>query len=215
MTTAEKLLRAKTDYDEVYEAGKQALLREAWETWQDGGNRRRYQYACGDNALTWTEEMYAPIYPFICSQDVYAATSIFYSNKYITDTKVPIHIIGVRADTTFYKCSNLKRIVELHLENVVRFSNTFLQCYALEELIVTGTIDIDGFNVEDSKKLNRASIESIINALSTTTTGLTVTLSLDAVKKAFETAEGANDGNTSSTWTTLAATKPNWTISLV
>ena len=51
-------------------------------------------------------------------------------------------------------------------------------------------------------------------ALSTTTTGLTVTFSKTAVDKAFETAEGANDGSTSPEWLALVATRPNWGIGL-
>jgi hypothetical protein len=58
-------------------------------------------------------------------------------------------------------------------------------------------------------------LTNIVNALSTTTTGLFVTLRKDAVNKAFETSEGAMDGSTSDEWLALAATKANWTISLI
>jgi hypothetical protein len=61
------------------------------------------------------------------------------------------------------------------------------------------------FNVHWSPKLSKASIESIINALSSTTSGLTVTISKTAKEAVFTTEE----------WATLIATKPNWTISLV
>ena len=91
----------------------------------------------------------------------------------------------------------------------------FQNLKALEDLTVTGVIGGDGFNVQWSTLLSKASITSIINALSSTTTGLTVTLSLAAVNKAFETSTGANNGSTSTAWTTLIATKTNWTISLV
>jgi hypothetical protein len=61
------------------------------------------------------------------------------------------------------------------------------------------------FNVHWSPKLSKASIESIINALSSTTSGLTVTISKTAKEAAFTSAE----------WSALIATKSNWTISLV
>ena len=49
-------------------------------------------------------------------------------------------------------------------------------------------------------------LKSVIDALSTTTTGLSVTLSLTAVNNAFV---GGKDGTE---WQTLIATKPNWDI---
>ena len=57
-----------------------------------------------------------------------------------------------------------------------------------------------------STKLNKESITSVINRLSSGANGLTVTLSLTAVNNAFE---GGRDGTE---WQTLIATKPNWTI---
>lgn len=56
--------------------------------------------------------------------------------------------------------------------------------------------------------------KGIINGLNSEVTGQTLTLRLAAVKKAFETSEGANDGDTSETWNALVASKPNWTITL-
>jgi hypothetical protein len=62
---------------------------------------------------------------------------------------------------------------------------------------------------------------SIINALSTTTTGLTVTLSVDAVDKAFEYEYDDGEGNiildsgyNSYEWYELTQTKTNWNIVL-
>jgi hypothetical protein len=97
------------------------------------------------------------------------------------------------------------------------WTSGFAYAYLLTELILLdGTkIGVNGFNVQWSNNLSHDSIVSIINALSTTTSGLTVTLSKTAVNKAFETSDGANDGSTSTEWTTLIATKSNWTISLV
>lgn len=62
--------------------------------------------------------------------------------------------------------------------------------------------------------LNKKSITSIINALSLTTTNLTISLSKESVNRAFETTKGALDGSTSSEWASLIETKSNWTISL-
>lgn len=75
-------------------------------------------------------------------------------------------------------------------------------------------IQHNGFNMQHSKKLDKESFVSIINALSKTTTGLTVTLSLAAVNRAFETSVGANDGEKSAEWNDLIADYRNWNISL-
>ena len=113
-------------------------------------------------------------------------------------------------------CTKLHTVEGFYVsDNMTITANAFALCNELQNLTIIGTIGTSGLDLHWSNKLNKASIISVINALSTTTTGLTVTLSLAAVNKAFETNEGANDGSTSDEWTTLIATKANWTISLV
>ena len=63
-----------------------------------------------------------------------------------------------------------------------------------------------------STKLSGASIVSIIEALSTTTSGLSVTLSQTAVNNMTFPIVG-NKG-TYNSWTELEQSKTNWTISL-
>ena len=92
--------------------------------------------------------------------------------------------------------------------------NSFNQCIALENLTIGGEITKNNFNVQWSTLLSHDSIVSIINALSTTTSGLTVTVSLTAVNNAFETSQGAADGSTSEEWLSLIAARENWTITL-
>lgn len=109
----------------------------------------------------------------------------------------------------------IKKIDQIIVDEKKQYDNLFASAAALEEISITGTIGQNGFSASPCKKLNKASIESIINALSMTTSELSVTLSKTAVNKAFETSEGANDGSTSEEWSALEATKTNWTISLV
>lgn len=86
------------------------------------------------------------------------------------------------------------------------FPNAFAYAYGLKSLTFTEDSNIAAsINFKWSTLLSKASIESIINALSTTTSGLTVTLSETAVNNAF----------TAEEWDALEATKTNWTISLV
>lgn len=97
-------------------------------------------------------------------------------------------------------------------ENNVFDNNCFLNC-------AVTSITFEGVLASDlrlaGQPLDKASIESVVGVLSDAISGKTLTLNKTAVQKAFETANGANDGNTSEAWLTLAATKPNWTITLV
>lgn len=106
----------------------------------------------------------------------------------------------------FESCTYLKSIDKIIVSESTTFraDNTFYGCKALEDIIIEGTLGTNGLDLHWSTKLSKASIESIINALSTTTSGLTVTLSQTAVNNAFTTSE----------WQALEATKTNWTISL-
>ena len=106
---------------------------------------------------------------------------------------------------TFSNCTSLKKIAKITLDEETGFDAAFQKCTSLEEITIDGTIGQNGFNVGHSTKLNKASITSIINALSSTTSGLTVTLSKTAVNNAFTTDE----------WNALINTKTNWTISLI
>ena len=116
---------------------------------------------------------------------------------------------------TFAFCSKLHTIAKITVDENTMFDNTFASCGSLVNLNIEGTIGQNKFNTQASTKLSKASHISIINALSTTTSGLTVTFSKTAVNNAFETNEGAANGSTSEEWLNLIATKSNWTISLV
>lgn len=94
-----------------------------------------------------------------------------------------------------------------------KLKEVFLKDISLRNIIIEGTMG-DSVSFEWCP-LSKESILSVFNALSSTATGLTLTLNLAAVNTAFETSEGAADGSTSEEWATLIATKPNWTISLV
>ena len=85
------------------------------------------------------------------------------------------------------------------------FNGAFDTCNSLENLTIEGTIGQNGLNLQWSTKLSRASIESIANALSSTTSGLSITLSKTAKEAAF----------TDTEWADLIATKSNWTINLI
>lgn len=134
---------------------------------------------------------------------------------------VEIEDIGIPAmnySATWYACSKLETIAVVRCASGKEFDDTykpFYGCTSLKNVIFEGELDTNGLTLQYSPKLSRASIESVIGVLSTSTSGLKVTLSKAAVNKAFETSEGANNGVSSADWAALIATKSNWTISLV
>lgn len=96
-----------------------------------------------------------------------------------------------------------------------RFASAFEYQSRMKNLTFTEDSEIvASIDFKWSTNLTHDSIVSIINALSSTTTGLSVTLSKTAVNNAFKTETGSADGSTSPEWLALIATKTNWTISL-
>lgn len=192
------------------EQGKQAEYDAFWDVYQANGTRRFYSYAF---AYVWGGDVYSPKYD-ICGGNSNALSYLFYISQ-ATDTKVNIDAtLATGSASVFHAASKLKTIRKIIISQNTTFGSWFNDCTELENLTIEGVIGKDGFNVKWSKKLSRASHESIMAALSTTTTGLTVTFSQTAVNNAFATAEGAADGSTSAEWLALAATRTNWTISL-
>ena len=83
----------------------------------------------------------------------------------------------------------------------------FTYCSSLTNLTIEGVIGFNGTTIT-SPNLSKASIISVINALSSTTAnGHKLTLSKTAVTNALGSVDDAE-------WSALVATKPNWTISL-
>jgi hypothetical protein len=216
MTIEEKLTAIAANTPRVYEAGKaegiaegrKSAYDEFWDTFQGNGDRYLYWGAFAGSG--WDDVTFKPKYPFVC---VTTHNYMFYLCKI---TYIPTLHINVAAITQmFYEAALVKTIEKLVFEKATTsFSDTFTRCNALENLTIEGVIGGNGFNVQWSTKLSKASITSIINALSTITTGLTVTLSKTAVNNAFATAEGAANGSTSAEWLALVATRSNWTIAL-
>lgn len=105
---------------------------------------------------------------------------------------------------TFQGSKKLVTIDKIICNKNTTFNSTFNELGALENITFEGELAKNGLNLQWSTKLSKASIQSVINVLSATTSGLTVTLSKTAKEAAF----------TADEWSALIATKPNWTISL-
>lgn len=186
--------------------GKEAERKNFWNTYQNQGNRTLWQYAFYD--WLWQDANYNPIYDI-------EATNVnnMYTSSYITDTKVPIDISGVNnAYYMFYNCVYLKTIRKLIVSGSVTFESTFYNCKALQSITIEGVIG-NGFNVRWSP-LTKESITSIINALSTTATGKTLSLKKTAVNTAF--GIDVDDETTypeGSEYYVLRHSRDNWTFS--
>lgn len=117
----------------------------------------------------------------------------------------------------FAGCKKLKEIGTMIINDGARFdvsNHPFFNCIELQTIeTIVGNI-INSVNFQWCP-LNKASIKNVVNALSATASGQTLTLKLTAVQKAFETSSGANNGNTSEEWLALVESKSNWTITLV
>ncbi len=255
MTIADKLIRAKEDFDRVYEAGyekgsaeggggyydqgyadgKQAEHDAFWGAYQKNGNRTNYAYAFAGTG-GWNDDNFKPKYTIKAEGASWTALYYAFYQANISDIKAILEERGLTIDTknakglgasfegctttniptldvtnctdfgrTFYGASKLETVVLENLSGSATFTNTFTNCSNLVNLSVSGIIGKNGLNLQWSTKLSRDSIVSVVNALSPTTTGLTVTLSKTAVESAFNDAE----------WDALESTKTNWTITLV
>lgn len=232
---AEKLASIAANSPRVYEAGERSGVQvgtdEMWDNIQNYGNRTNLRYFLADTAFTHIDPKY-----FIKATnaegifggsvvetvnwekfDLSSVASLynafgFCSNLRSIDTELGLSVYtATLLNSVFRNCTSLVRVKKITAYPAAVWKDSFTNCTELVEIIFAGTIGANGLDVHWSKDLNKPSLTSIINAYATDIS-LSVTLSRDAVKKAFETSEGANDGDTSEEWNSLIATKPNLTI---
>lgn len=141
------------------------------------------------------------------SLDTSGATSInsmFYLAKNLTRIPEISAESCTSLDSVFFSCSKLTTIDKLILrsDGTNTFSGTFDWCGNLKEIRFNGII---GNNIAlVSSPLSKESITSLVNALSTTTSGKTVSLYATAVNNAFTSAE----------WSALKATRSKWVFNV-
>lgn len=185
--------------DDVYEAGKQAEYDAFWDALQEngiGGIDYRYKF------FYWTNDAYKPKYPIWSTKP---SMMFAFANAKIENTIVDVNLSDTTTCTSmFISAFKLHTIPKLIVAEQNTFASAFQDCSGLVNITVEGTFG-DNIDFRWSTKLSKASITSIINCLSTTTTGKTVTFSKTAKETAF----------TADEWTELANTRPNWTITLI
>ncbi len=237
MDIAEKVLRQKKDFDDVYEAGKKAEYDKMWDVLQPEG-KTNYATSAGFYGVLFNFDNFFP------KRDIRTignAERIFYSwetAKHRGNLKARLEECGVVLDTS--KATNLtsafnynhmdnlpvidctgltaestsvfanswdyrKTIEKIILKDTVKCTNWFNNASGLENVIIEGTIGQNSFDIHWSTKLSADSLKSIIQALSTTTTGLTITLPTTAQAN-YEAVYGAGS------WEALTASRNNWSI---
>lgn len=232
MTTEEKLVKVAENREKLYDAGKQAEHEEWWDKYLShpdwiyrfGGRAWNDETFCPTKNLHPTG--WAPmLFGCCCITDlvgilekcsvtldtsglVSRCDSMFLDSYFVT--RVPyIDMSNVTyssgADKTFYNCRELETVIGLRVNDAGTTSlvNAFYDCTKLKNIVIDGVVGVD-FDIRYSP-LTRASMESIVSALSDTVTGKKVWFKKTAKTAAFTDAE----------WSALIGTKPNWTFTLV
>lgn len=163
----------------------------------DLSNIRRAQYMFQGNV--WLTEFVVPA--------TFRPISIHYMFQNCTTVKRVSGLDALKVNvltSVFDGCTQLEDAGALDFERVTYVTNTFRNCAALKHVTIVNTIALS-LDIHWSAELTRASIESIMEHLSTTETGQSVTFSKTAIDNAFIAEE----------WAALESTRANWTINLV
>ena len=227
---------------EGIEQGKQAEYDAFWDALQNYGKRTESRYLFFGTSFVHIDPKYFisasnadsifcmsskletvnwDKFDLSASQSLYNAFGFCEKLKRIdTDLGTASNVTGATVlNSIFRECSKLEYVKKIKSYYQAVWKNSFDYCYELVHITFDGVIGQSGLNLQWSTKLSKASIESVISALDLAEgrPETTVTLSLVAVNKAFETIEGANDGASSANFGNLCASArvAGWTISLV
>lgn len=209
--------------------GEQSEYDRFWDAYQQNGARVNYENAFG--CVGWTAELFNPKYDIQPTKsymmfrnagikdltnlsvalDFSKSTNMQYMFQWSRVEKIGTFDARSVNDlnSTFTYVSYLHTIEKLILrdDGTNAFTATFTQAKALQNITIEGVIG-NTLDMRYCEKLTRDSIESVIGALSDSTTDKSITLSEAAITSAY----GSTD---SGHWLVLCDTKPNWTISLV
>lgn len=231
-------------YQDGVEDGKKSEYDAFWDALQDYGNLPNYDYtfmspAWNDDNFKPKYDIQARSQTFSNRSDPLRACGVTDLRpstigvniewKLVQDFNyifrgVPLKYVGVIDMTTATSgwCVLMGKAYIEYVEKLIlppKSSNIafkhlgFLEMFSLKEIRFEGFF-YGSVEIKYSTKLSHDSIVSTVDALAPDITGMMLTLHLDAVNKAFETSQGANDGSTSEEWLTLVAAHTNWTISL-
>lgn len=225
-------------YNVGLEDGKEAAWNEFWDSYQDNGSRTNYQYGfagwrdenlypkydivlgngyhgaymfydCRCEDLTQRLEDCGVTFDTSKCGDMYQMFGAFRGKRVPRIDCSSSMSYNRGAQYLFSNVYNLETVDALVLQENTSLTGAFNNCKTLKNITIEGTIG-QNLDMKSCTVLSKASIINIINHLSSTTSGLTVTLSETAVISAYGTNYLSNQE-----WLNLRATKTNWTISLV
>ena len=183
---------------ELVELGKQAEYNRQWDALQENGSDSidyRYKF------FYWPNDAYKPKYPIRSTK---ANMSYIFQNSRIEDTIVEVDFsAATTCGYVFGYCSKMHTI-RIVVSEKNTFNMAFQAMYALVNVFVSGKFGTS-IDFQWSTLLSKASITSIVNALSSNVSGQSLTLSQTAVDNAF----------TADEWAALVATRPNWTFAYI
>lgn len=214
----------KAQYDEFWDAvqnfGKRTSYNGVFFQWGDSAFYPKYDLIAIGNASSMFQQIKVKNFKqrlIDCgvTLDLSKATNVNYLFSVAEVTHVPV-INTTSASSLasiFYNCRivDIEKLI-LKSDGSQTFSDSFKWCESLVNLIIEGTIGKSGLDLRWSTKLSKASLISIINALSRTTSGLSITLSKTAVDAAYPIPEGFTSNGE---WAMLIKTRTNWTINLL
>lgn len=211
--------------------GMQTEYDRFWDDFQKGGSRNAYPYAF----TNWDGEYIKPKYKIAPTSGgmsqmfysntklkkieakyfdfsnlpaaTYASADLYYTFQFCSNLE-EIEDVGISVNFftgTFHGCGKLHTIAKLRVNENTQFStNPFHSCFALEEIRFEGTIG-KSLDIHWSTKLSMPSLASIVNALSKTASGQSITLPTTA-RQTYD------DATVAGRWDELVAEYPNWSF---
>lgn len=202
--------------------GKQSEYDAFWDAYQQNGNRTDYSGAF--SGIGWNDNTLKPKYNIVPK---YSGVANMFRNTGIVNLTELLNNSGVILDISqltsanlmFYDATSIKSIPPLKANLKMTFASTFVGCSSLEDIIIEGTIGKD-IDFQYSKKLTRASIESIMGHLTFDDDGVVrnIHLPLEAVDREFaytETDGSEVKGSDSPEWMILIPPSVIWDVALI
>lgn len=231
MSIADKLTTIAENQQKVFDAGKTKEWSDFWNAYQKNGNRTSYGYAFWE----WYPECFKPKYdirPTACQNMFYnfnqnntdvSLKQLLQEAGVVLDTSNSTNLqnmfaysniseVGVidasnasKLEQVFWHARGIVTVDEFIIKDDGSQATTklFFGATKLTNITIKGVF---GNSIDMSEcPLSKASFISVINALSSTTTGKTASFKKSAKEAAF----------TADEWAALIATKSNWSFSLV
>lgn len=234
-TIADIVVTMAENEQKVYDAGKQAERDAFWGALTKKGTRTDYANAFRDGY--WTDANFNPTYTIAprSADMTFEESGIEYSlytdkfdmskstsgyRTFSSSAIKKLKKIDMRAVTwsssTFEYCGSLESIDEFYPATKCDFNYEFYGCSNLRHIIFMSAISRTGLDMGSCKKLDKASIDSIFNWMSSNTSGLTLTLSKEAVDAALYDESTQTPGSETLDWEFFyEGRRSNWTIQLV